>query len=81
MEVQNKFAGLYQYFTNYWLNEVEPESFSVNKHQERSNNAAESWNRWFNARCVTAHKNISYFIGKFLFQLFNFNAHTRAQAN
>ncbi|XP_045034595.1 uncharacterized protein LOC123475661 [Daphnia magna] len=53
--VQDAVKLLYAYYMNYWLLEVEPVTYSVYRDHNRTNNAIECWNRWFNERVLVAH--------------------------
>lgn len=59
---------LYTYFNSYWIETVGPERFSVYRDVHRTNNAIESWNRWFNARCKKAHPTFFQFMRNYFSQ-------------
>lgn len=64
-QIQAAVKNLYDYFYDYWIDEVTPEVYSVCGLPNRTNNLVEAWHRWFNKRCRTSHVNIWDFIRKF----------------
>lgn len=56
--------SLYAYYMNYWLLEVELITFSVYRNNNRTNNAMEFRNRWFNERVLVAHSGFFDFMSK-----------------
>ena len=56
--VRTGVARLYTYFGGYWFITQEDDRISVYNDDDRTNNFAEAFNRWFNARCVIPPKKI-----------------------